>query len=731
MAPMVTYTTPSCSSEGQQQEDVGEAPAAAAAAAAAPAREYAGGDTETSAASKKKKNKRKNKKRASNSHVPDVVIYPTISKLGTFKVTQRPVSGRCVVASRDLEAGELVIHEPPFAKVVRRDCAGRQCASCCRQVTEGGTVVADVPFAVYCSRACKAEEAALRSVEAGALGKLAGISAARDVDVDLLRMVLRLLIVRAKALGLGPPDSSSSQDQEQQEEGEGGAKQEGSFLLEQWGNLHALMHHREARDPQWIAVVREAAEDLMEVIPEWTRIDVEEAVRLACRVNVNAHGLRDDSGSNLVIGVGLFPLTAMINHSCRPNCTFVYFDGQLEVRTLERVSAGTELNVYYIDLLQSTTARRKELLATKHFLCKCSRCERPEAADEYLDGVCCVDCGPTSCLSSTPPPSPEDILAAQLAQLGEIETSPSPAAGRKNGNGKGKGNKSKGGGGGGGGNDRTTGTGDAGVSSTPSIAPPVTGVNGRGHGVEGGGGAVPGKSGSEDVMYCPACSRQYPARAIEESVARAKSSWDGTMTVLRAKNFPLARKSLEKWLQDYDAGWSSVQALTSQAPTTGHRGRHLYLRRLHHNPQPQSLSPLHEVKSGNFKDASTEKAGFVPRRGCVCRLWEVSAFVCCLATLGAILGLFPVFALVVKYLVLKKIIVVYCCSLSANRQLHCGHSVHEPADVAAATGVPRVSSASNLCAAVHTVLLSAASIPLLFPAVYWQASGLCWNRLDV
>lgn len=79
---------------------------------------------------------------------------------------------------------------------------------------------------MYCSRACKAEEAALRSVEAGALGKLAGISAARDVDVDLLRMVLRLLIVRAKALGLGPPDSSSSQDQEQQEEGEGGAKQE-------------------------------------------------------------------------------------------------------------------------------------------------------------------------------------------------------------------------------------------------------------------------------------------------------------------------------------------------------------------------------------------------------------------------------------------------------------------------------------------------------------------------
>lgn len=63
----------------------------------------------------------------------------------------------------------------------------------------------------------------------------------------------------------------------------------------------------------------------MGAVPAWVRFDVEDAVELACRVNVNAHGLRDDSGSNAVLGVGLFPLVAMINHSCRPNCTFVYF----------------------------------------------------------------------------------------------------------------------------------------------------------------------------------------------------------------------------------------------------------------------------------------------------------------------------------------------------------------------------------------------------------------------
>lgn len=64
---------------------------------------------------------------------------------------------------------------------------------------------------VYCSRTCKSQEDALRSAEADALGKLEGISLARDVDLDLLRMMLRLVVTRATALGLRP-DSSQAVD---------------------------------------------------------------------------------------------------------------------------------------------------------------------------------------------------------------------------------------------------------------------------------------------------------------------------------------------------------------------------------------------------------------------------------------------------------------------------------------------------------------------------------------
>eukprot|EP00903_Cladosiphon_okamuranus_P008244 g7936.t1 len=542
------------------ENHVGQALVAAAPATTAAAsreRDHAGSEVEATAPTaaaaapaagkKKKANKKKKKKKTpqdcnsnKTQHAP--TIYAGLGGFDTFKITQDAVSGRCVVASRDLEAGELVLHEPPFAKVVRRDCADRQCASCCRHVADGGKVEADAPFAVYCSRACKAREAALRSAEAGAIGKLAGISAARDVDIDLLRMVLRLLITRARALSLQPPDSDSESGggggekaKGEHENGDGGDSQEGTFLLEQWHNLYALMHHREDMAPQWVEVVRTSAEDLAQALPEWARFDVEEVVQLACRVNVNAHGLRDDSGSNAVIGVGMFPLAAMINHSCRPNCTFVYFGGQLEVRTLEPVAAGADLCVYYIDLLQGTTARRRELLASKHFLCKCPRCENPSPVDEHLDRVCCVDCGAVGCLSSSPPPTAEDILAAQLEQLGEVGDFTSGQ-----GNGKGKGNKKKGGGSGKGG--AATGALKGDVPGAP-LATDANCANSRGK-----------EAASEGLMYCSACGRQYSAAVVEDSVARAKSSWDGAMAVLRAKNFSLARKSLEKWLQDYDAG---------------------------------------------------------------------------------------------------------------------------------------------------------------------------------
>lgn len=41
------------------------------------------------------------------------------------------------------------------------------------------------------------------------------------------------------------------------------------------------------------------------------------------------------------------------------------------------------------------------------------------------------------------------------------------------------------------------------------------------------------------------------------------------MAVLRAKSFSMARKSLEKWLEDYDAGKSSTDVTLQYVDHTG------------------------------------------------------------------------------------------------------------------------------------------------------------------
>lgn len=65
-----------------------------------------------------KPKKRKKKKGATSSAQPDGVhLYQPVK---TFKLTTHKVAGRCVVAAKDLKAGELIMEEPPFAKVSHR-----------------------------------------------------------------------------------------------------------------------------------------------------------------------------------------------------------------------------------------------------------------------------------------------------------------------------------------------------------------------------------------------------------------------------------------------------------------------------------------------------------------------------------------------------------------------------------------------------------------------------------
>lgn len=89
----------------------------------------------------------------------------------------------------------------------------------------------------------------------------------------------------------------------------------------------------------------------------------------------------------------LFALVSLVNHDCRPNTRIVFnaqFNGSLLTR--RTIRSGEELTITYVSPLQNTKERRDKLLRSKHFMCKCSRCEDSSEFGTHFSSLRCPKC---------------------------------------------------------------------------------------------------------------------------------------------------------------------------------------------------------------------------------------------------------------------------------------------------------------------------------------------------
>ncbi|XP_072320858.1 histone-lysine N-methyltransferase SMYD3 [Eucyclogobius newberryi] len=90
------------------------------------------------------------------------------------------------------------------------------------------------------------------------------------------------------------------------------------------------------------------------------------------KVTCNCFTISD--GELQEIGVGLYPSLSLLNHDCGPNCVMVFEGTKLNLRAVKDIKPGDELTVSYIDSLELTEVRRKQLEEQYHFTCSCQRC---------------------------------------------------------------------------------------------------------------------------------------------------------------------------------------------------------------------------------------------------------------------------------------------------------------------------------------------------------------------
>ncbi|KFO11002.1 Histone-lysine N-methyltransferase SMYD1, partial [Balearica regulorum gibbericeps] len=113
-------------------------------------------------------------------------------------------------------------------------------------------------------------------------------------------------------------------------------------------------------------------------------------------ISCNGFTLSDQRGLQAV-GVGIFPNLCQANHDCWPNCTVIFNNGnheavksmfhtqmRIELRALSKISPGDELTVSYVDFLNVSEERRKQLKKQYYFDCACEHCKKKIKDDLML-----------------------------------------------------------------------------------------------------------------------------------------------------------------------------------------------------------------------------------------------------------------------------------------------------------------------------------------------------------
>ncbi|KAJ2690713.1 hypothetical protein IWW39_000515 [Coemansia spiralis] len=355
---------------------------------------HAGGDNGAQASKKKKAKK----------VVADNTRYQGAEAVMPILVKSSHAKGRYVVSSKELPAGTLVTVEKASAAIVRNQSFVSICHHCLKtvpsktqtraKVDEQGVEVAGqtervtVPahscdkckMAAYCSEACQRQHAVEHGVQCDALARSNAIAAEHRVPLEHLRSLLAL-VGRRFADDKNMPGEGVHYKYAAQDVG----PTPYSHVLDLNPNRHYL-------DRSAIKSMQQALKEVLALVPEAARISLPEAVEAACIFNTNHHSLMVNGQQAL----GVFPFSSLyFQHSCSPNCMYVGENGAtLYIRTLTDVAAGTELTIPYVELYQPREQRRRDLLMTRHFWCKCKRCSTllSNSVDRLMDGIQCTEC---------------------------------------------------------------------------------------------------------------------------------------------------------------------------------------------------------------------------------------------------------------------------------------------------------------------------------------------------
>lgn len=258
------------------------------------------------------------------------------------KHSESALTGRFVVACRDLQAGELVLSSKAFAAAVCNRARGMLCISCLAPGT--CPVICEKCGHGFCSLACSESDAIVHAGECEVRRRMRGANF-NDYTSTLVALAARAFSLR-------------------------------SIDEEGFNAVSKLCCHRGQAPLQLVADFRAAEKVARRATAS---LQDQDFVGLMLRFYSNGFSQRDAEGE---IAFLLAPEASFFNHSCAPNTCRDSCSGlELRFRALEAVNYGSPLFISYVDLpsdaaepLAQTEARRKMLQEHYFFHCECILC---------------------------------------------------------------------------------------------------------------------------------------------------------------------------------------------------------------------------------------------------------------------------------------------------------------------------------------------------------------------
>lgn len=174
--------------------------------------------------------------------------------------------------------------------------------------------------------------------------------------------------------------------------------------------VERMMDHNEehSKEDAW-STYREAVVDFLRQQCDF-QMSEEEIFHALGVLDVNS--VKINSGSNIVNGHGLYPLTSLLSHGCISNSkTVLKSDYSLECKATTFIAQGEEVTKNYVSPLETTQMRREKLRKGWYFDCACMRCQDPTEGGAFVSATRCLRCGDGTILPNTVSPSENSSLS--------------------------------------------------------------------------------------------------------------------------------------------------------------------------------------------------------------------------------------------------------------------------------------------------------------------------------